>query len=103
MTTILVMFNLKSGVSEADYEEWAKRSDLPMVRSLRSISDVKLLKSLGVLGTDYRPPYQYVELVEVLDMLQFQNDITHPDVQIVAAEFRKFADDPIFVPTVQLD
>jgi hypothetical protein len=36
-TRIVALFNLKRGVSAADYEAWAKRVDLPTVNGLKSV------------------------------------------------------------------
>ena len=37
MTTIIVLFNLKSDASKSAYEAWAKETDLKTVRALNSI------------------------------------------------------------------
>ena len=38
MAKIVVLFNLKAGVSVADYEKFARETDLPIVNRLPSIN-----------------------------------------------------------------
>ena len=33
MSTIVVLFNLKTGTSVSDYEAWVKSKDMPVVKS----------------------------------------------------------------------
>ena len=42
MTIIVVLFNLKPGVSAAEYEAWAKATDLPTVNSLTYLLSLSL-------------------------------------------------------------
>ena len=98
-TTIVVLFNLKPGVSPSDYEQWAKSTDLPTVRKLGSVSQFSVLRTTGLLGTDAPAPYQYVELLEVNDMEKLGADVSSETMQRVAAEFQQFADNPQFMLT----
>ncbi|GAA5525472.1 hypothetical protein Maes01_02042 [Microbulbifer aestuariivivens] len=98
-TTIVVLFNLKPGVSPSDYEQWAKTTDLPTVRKLGSVDDFSVLRTTGLLGTDASAPYQYVELLVVNDMEKLGADVSSETMQRVAAEFQQFADNPQFMLT----
>ena len=97
MTTIIVLFNLKDGVSDADYEAWAKGTDLPMVRGLTSVSAFDVYRSTGLLGSDAPPPYRYVEIIHVSDMDTFGAEVGGDVMQTVAAEFQAVADNPTFI------
>ncbi len=98
MSTIVVLFNLKPGVDRADYERWARATDLPIVNALPSVDRFEVLRSAGLLaGGD--APYQYVEFIRVKDMSAFRNDIASETIQRVAAEYRQFADNPVFILT----
>lgn len=99
---IIVLFNLKPGVDPATYEEWARATDLPGVRALRSVSDFQVYRATGLLGTDARPPCAYIEVIDVADMAAFGADVSSEAVQKVAAEFQRFADNPQFVLTEAL-
>lgn len=98
-TTIVVLFNLKPGVSPSDYEQWAKTTDLPTVRKLGSVNQFSVLRTSGLLGSEAPAPYQYVELLEVNDMETLGADVSSETMQRVAAEFQQFADNPQFMLT----
>lgn len=99
---IVVLFNLKAGVDAAAYEKWARTSDIPGVRALRSVSDFQVYRATGLLGTDVKPPYSYIEVIDVPDMQAFAADVSTEAVQKVAAQFQQFADNPQFVLTEAL-
>ena len=99
MTMIVVLFNLKSGVNASEYEEWARTTDLPNVNRLPSVTQFSVLRTTGLLGSDAPAPFQYVELLEVNDMVQLGEDVSSETMQKVAAEFQQFADNPQFMLT----
>lgn len=99
MTTIVVLFNLKPGVSPSDYEEWARTTDLPTVTRLPSVDDFAVLRTTGLLGSEAPAPFQYVELLRVNDMEQLGTDVSSETMQKVAGEFQQFADNPQFMLT----
>jgi hypothetical protein len=103
MTTLVVLFNLKSGVSAAEYEAWAKSVDLPIVRGLPSISSFDTYRSNAILGSDEKPPYAYVEIIQVKDMTQFGTDIAAENMQKIAATFQAFADNPTFILSTSIE
>lgn len=97
MPTIVVLFNLKPGASVADYENWARAKDLPVVNSLPSVEKFRVLKMGNLLGSESKGPYQYCELIEVPDMNTFFGDLSRDDVQAGAKQFNEFADQPLFI------
>lgn len=99
---IIVLFNLKPGVPVEDYEGWAKSRDIPGVRSLPSVDDFQVYRSIGLLGSDGKPPYGYVEVIDVADMEGFGGDVSGAAMQEVAKEFQRFADAPVFILTEAL-
>lgn len=103
MTMIVVLFNLKPGVSAADYESWAKNTDLPVVRGLDSIDDFFVGRATGVLGSDAAPPYAYVEVIRVNDMDLFVREVGSETMQRVAGEFQQWADAPTFIMTQSIE
>lgn len=94
---IFVVFNLKPGVEPSVYEDWAKGSDIPMVRGLGSISGFDVYRTTGLLGSDATPPYAYVEVIDVGDDAAFGGDISTPEMQAIAEQFQTFADNPQFM------
>lgn len=97
MPTLVVLFNLKSGVSTADYEKWARSTDLPIVNGLNSVQQFQVLRSASVLGSDQPAPYQYIETITVPDLPALFVDIASPVMQKVAAQFQEFAEQPMFI------
>ncbi|MFT4256946.1 MAG: hypothetical protein QM599_08330 [Pseudoxanthomonas sp.] len=103
MQTIIVLFNLKPGVSRAEYEAWARASDLPVVNGLASVEKFEVLKASGLLIGDGPSPYEYVEIIRVPDMAAFAADLADPAAQAGAAQFQqKYADNPLFILTSAL-
>jgi len=101
-TRILALFNLKPGVSEEDYEKWAKTVDIPTVNGLGSIEKFNVFKSTGLLGSEDPPPYAYFETIDVDDMDQFGKDVTTETMQKVAGEFQGMVDDLVFILSDEL-
>jgi hypothetical protein len=101
MTTIVVLFNLKAGVSVGDYEDWARRRDLPQINGLPSVRSFRVLRSAGLLS-GAPGPYQYVELIELASLEDFRAEVKSDLVQSVAREFRTYADAPQFLLTEDL-
>ena len=75
-TKIVALFNLKPGVSVEDYEAWAKAKDIPTVNGLTSVDEFAVFKSVGLLGSDDKPPYAYIEIIDVNDMEGFGGEVS---------------------------
>lgn len=99
---IIVLFNLKAGVSAGDFEDWAKTRDLPVVGALPSVDDFLIYRTTGLMGGDGAPPYGYVEIIDVADMEGFDKDVATAAVQEVLGEFAGFAEAPVFMLTEAL-
>ena len=101
-TTIIVLFNLKAGTDVAEYEAWARSTDLPIVNDLESVDEFRVQRATGMLGSDAKPPYQYVEVIQVNDMGTFGAEVSTEAMGRVAGEFQAFADSPMFILTESL-
>ncbi|CAM3651878.1 REDY-like protein HapK [Litorimonas haliclonae] len=99
---ILALFNLKEGVSVSDYENWSKTVDIPTVNGLGSIEKFEVFKTTGLLFSEDKPPYQYFETIDILDMDQFGEDAGSESMQKVAAEFQEMTSDLVFITTEKL-
>ncbi len=98
--TLIVLFNLRRGVSAAAYEKWARDTDVPVAGGLKSVKSFKVFRAEGILGSKAKPPYRYFEILQVSGLDALVSDIgKEPRMQAVAAAFQKFADKPIFVVT----
>jgi hypothetical protein len=92
ITRIIALFNLKPGTKVAEYESWARAVDLPTVNGLPSIKKFEVFKTKEMLGSDAKPPYRYIEIIDVRDMGQFGQDVATPVMQAVAKDFGGMAD-----------
>ena len=102
MATLVVLFKLKKGADSNAYEAWAKATDLPVVRGLPSVDRFSVYRIGGLYGSGDPAPYDYVELIDLNDMKQFGADVGTDVMGRVAAEFRQFADNPVFMLTEEL-
>ena len=91
-TRIIALFNLRPGVKVSDYEAWARSVDLPTVNGLPSIRKFEVFKSTALLGSDEKPPYRYIEILDIRDMGQFGEDVATPVMQAVAKDFGGMAE-----------
>ena len=99
MKTLIVLFRLKPGTDVSAYESWARSTDLPVVRGLPSVDGFEVFRTSGLLGSDARPPCDYVEMIGIRDTAQFGVDVATETMRRVASEFRQFADSPVFMLT----
>lgn len=102
MTKILVLFNLKPDTSVEDYETWARTVDIPTVNGLGSIEKFEVYKTTGLLFSEEKPPYQYFETLDILDMDKFGAEAGSETMQKIAAEFQAMTDDLVFISTEKL-
>ncbi len=94
---LVVLFNLKEGASAEDYEHWARTTDVPTVKTLKSVDDFWVVRADSLFGSDQKPPYAYVEVILINDGELFGREAADETVQKVAGEFQSFADNPIFM------
>lgn len=99
---IICLFNLKEGASAADYEAWARGTDIPGVNALSSVRSFTVHKATGLFGSDAKPPYDYVEVIDIHGMDGFVAEVSTEEFQKVAAGFGQFTDNPTFILTEDL-
>jgi len=103
VSKFIVLYNLSNEEPRADYEEWARNTDLPTIRELQPVDAFDVHRGTSLLRSDSAAPYGYVEIIDVNSMDQFSADISPESLGRVAAEFREFADNPIFMLTTNLE
>jgi hypothetical protein len=97
MKALIVLFRLKPGADRAAYENWARQTDLPVVRNLSSVRSFDLYRTLNLFGSGEPAPYEYVEVIRIADLDRFGSEVASATMQKVAGEFRGFADNPLFM------
>jgi hypothetical protein len=94
---MVVLFNLKPGVSPEAYERWARETDVPAVNALASVERFRVYRSLGLLGSEAKSPYAYMELVEIADLDTLAHDAATERMREITAQFQTMADNPIWI------
>jgi hypothetical protein len=94
---IIAFFNLRPGVSEADYEAWAREADLATVRRLKSVAAFNVYRSVALIGSDESPPFRYFEVLDVSDLALMGAEAAEATMQSVVARFHELADNPQLV------
>ncbi len=92
MPTMIVLVNLKEGVSPEDYERWVVDSYAPAASGLPSVEDWRNHRVGGLLGSDADPPYRYVVTLEVRDLEQLGRDMAGEKMQRLISELHGLAE-----------
>jgi hypothetical protein len=100
---LIVLFNLKEGIMEADYERFANDIDSPLIRRLPSNQSFKILKASGLLGSSTPSPFRYIEVMEVTSFGALAIDIKNSEVQQMLQQFSTFADNPQLISSRQIN
>jgi hypothetical protein len=88
---MVVLVNLKEGVSPEDYERWVKESYAPVVKALPSVQDWRAYRVGGLLASDEVPPYRYVVTVDIGDLAQLGRDMEGEEMRGLLSELHRFA------------
>ena len=72
-----------------------RATDLPTVNALGSVGRFGVHAATSLLGTNDKPRYDCIEVLDVADMSAFGDGVATGTMQRVAAEFQSWAD-PIF-------
>jgi REDY-like protein HapK len=92
VATMIVLINLKEGVSPEDYERWILDSYAPAARNLSSVEDWRDYRVSGLLGSDAAPPYRYVVTLEVGDPGHLRQDMQGEEMQRLLSELHELAE-----------
>ena len=89
---MIVLVNLKEGVSDEDYERWLEERYVPAVLRLASVDEWRGYRVSGLPESRGDPPCQYVVSVEIDDLDQLGRDINSEQMQLLLGELQQFAD-----------
>ena len=101
--TLIVLFNLKEGANETDYEKYAVEIDSPTIKRLSSHRDFKILKGLNLFGSEVASPYRYIEIMTISNFDELGADMQKEETQTMLKQFSAFADDPQLIVTKQIN
>ncbi len=92
MPTMIVLVELKEGVSPEDYERWVLEDYAPAARELPSVSDWRNHRVTGQLGSDAEPTYRYIVTLEVEDLEALGRDMSGGEMGRLLDELHGYAD-----------
>lgn len=90
--SMIVLVNLKEGVSPEDYERWVLESYAPAVRELPSVGDWRDYRATGLLGSDDVPPYRYIVTLEIEDLEGLGRDMARDEMKRLLEELHDLAE-----------
>ena len=92
MTIMVVLVNLREGVSPENYERWVKESYTPAVKTVPSVRDWRAYRVGSLLASDNTPPYRYAVIVDISDLAQLGRDMKSEEMRRLLSELHRFAE-----------
>lgn len=99
---MIVLFNLNDDQTEDEFVQWMKDNDIPVVSKLSSVTEYNLAKTVGMLGGEGDPPYQYMEIIRVSDFDKLGEEAADETIQNIGAQFRQKIRDGIWLLSEQI-
>lgn len=98
MAQLILLYNLKDGVSRDDFETWVRDVDYPSMRGLSRVTSFTNYRAEKLLMGEGEPSVQYVEIFDIPDLDGFTSeDMPGETVQSVMGAFMGFAEAPQFI------
>ena len=92
MPTMIVLVNLKDGVTPEEYESWLQERYVPTILDLASVDEWRGYRVGGLPESDGEPSYEYVVSVGINDLEQLGRDMKNEQVQRLLGELGQYAD-----------
>ncbi len=101
---IIILYNLKDGISRDDFLGWVRTTDYPTMRGLARVESFRTLQSKQLLMGEGKPSVQYVEIFDIPDMDGFlSEDMPGATVMGVMEQFMGFAEAPEFIIAQEIE
>ena len=92
MSKVIVLFNLKEGVSVTAYEDWAQNTDLPMVNKLPGVDNFEVLRTISLFGSMMQLP---INILRLSIFLTWKNSKSLWVMKLCSVSRRSFKGSPI--------
>ena len=89
---MIVLVNLKEGVTPEEYESWLQERYVPAILNLASVDQWRGYRVGGLPKSDGDPPYRYVVSVGINDLEQLSKDMESELVQLLLGELGRYAE-----------
>ena len=99
---MIVLFNLKPDQDEQAFVSWMQKNDIPVVTKLSSVTEYNLARTVGMLGGEGEPPYQYMEIIRISDFDKLGEEAANEAIQKVGAAFQEKISDGIWLLSEQV-
>lgn len=99
---MIVLFNLNDDQTEDEFVQWMKDNDIPVVSKLSSVTEYNLAKTVGMLGGEGDPPYQYMEIIRVSDFDKLGEEAADETIRNIGAQFQQKIRDGIWLLSEQI-
>ena len=97
MDTMIVMYNLKDGQSEAEFEQWLRDVDIPGYAKLKSMRNPAYFRAAGLLGEDKPAPYKYTVVIEMDGPDAVMEEMDDPEWKSFIADLERRITDAAYV------
>jgi hypothetical protein len=96
-TRVFFLSRLHAGVDPAEYEQWVRDVDLPVVRAIPSLVSYDVVRLDGAMRGG-EVPYDYIEMIEVDDLETYKRELEEiPDRAEFSATWRRLVGESIAV------
>ncbi len=101
---VFFLNTLREGADANEYEEWIRRVDYPVARSLPAIESYVVTRLDGLLGGEGSPPYHYLEVIEVTSVGEYQAGLTGNDeIESLFREWSSYVESSVAVHGVVIE
>ncbi|MCW3053905.1 MAG: REDY-like protein HapK [Chthonomonadales bacterium] len=98
MAAIILLYTLKEGVTQEQYDHWIRNTDYPAMRGLARVKSYINYRTVKPLFGEGKPSASYVEVFDIPDLEGFlQEDLGGSVVQQIMGEFMQYVENPEFI------
>jgi hypothetical protein len=92
MAKRIILYNLAEGVTDEEFQNYAKNEKGPLIESLPSVKKYELVHITGAMGGEI--PYKYVGIVHITSLEDFnEKDAKTQQYQDFLAKFKPMVSD----------
>ena len=90
---------LRDGVEPRDYERFVREVDYPFASRIPTIRSYVVTRLDGLLEGEDRPPYDYLEVVEITDVEAYRANLdpSQPEIAEFFEQWSSFVGDSVMV------
>ena len=94
---VFFLNRLREGVDADEYEAWIRRVDYPIARAQGAITGYTVARIEGTLGAEGESPYDYLEVIEIIDLDAYRALGALPEFEQLLQEWSKFVADAVMI------